>query len=984
MNFLKLFSVLFLLVLISASAFASVDLNSSLVVWWKLDEASGTTVNNEVGNNGTSSNATVNQTGLINKAYSFNGSNTTITSATGSISGNPSFSYSFWFKTSDVTRDHGIIQPTGTGGTGSNTEQTAYYIRLSNGKVFINLYQGQSIETTDGSLFTNNTWHHVVVTKASGSTNGTTTIYVDGSSKALTYTVSGVTPNYPSGNLVVGINAGGIGSYYSGLVDGFGMWSKVLNSDEVTTLYNNGNGLDYPFYTGLAEPTRIVWNIKDADQDTHLTGVTADCNVDDLDFASQNSPVTSEYVEKDTSFSCSFSRTGYDSNTSFVGIVDANKDITIYLSDTTAPTVGTTTANGFNTDDGYIWGTGTISATASDTGSGLNTSTCEYTINNGSSWTSADWNGTHCYKSYTIVTEPTNQFNIRIKDAADNQGTGTATIEYDVDLTAPITSATASQISGYTKARIQVSCSDDGIGCDQIIWRVNAQDWNSVTASTLDINFGGSGTHTLYYYGKDKANNTETTKELTFVISPDVTAPTLVFVTTPVTAGFVSDFNVGLTLTCYDNRLDDINFVFTNTINGVSTVLSNTQDTNGATKHINTLLTVGSNQITGRCIDYSGNTAQETSATVYAMQFNLINEETGATITNLNDLNVGSVQAFTYDGNNVYNYNLSPPGVKLFLDFDNTVRFDISYTDLLETKISRELNFSLLPDQNIGICVAPFQSLYEQFFLSSTNKQVIIYNDFAKCYNLASSTKFAYENALMVRAFTINKPYYLYTWIGGVKSLLATIDGSKENVINLDVLEFNQGSYSIEIATDTVVFKCLENTTTGKCDQNTMQIYYKSLRGTNTLVNFKIYKENTLLFETSESVEPNEFQINFYYGDLDLNIEDVLKLVVTRTASDSDEPVITNYYFNLKGQVFSGIMPGPLAVIFSFLLLFVGLTLVAYRYAFGWFGLILCVIAISLLSFAPGFWYVQFMQAIIVIVAVFIAIIYQKETKGVN
>jgi hypothetical protein len=163
-----------------------------------------------------------------------------------------------------------------------------------------------------------------------------------------------------------------------------------------------------------------------------------------------------------------------------------------------------------------------------------------------------------------------------------------------------------------------------------------------------------------------------------------------------------------------------------------------------------------------------------------------------------------------------------------------------------------------------------------------------------------------------------------------------------------------------------------------------MAIYYRSLRGTNTLVNFKIYKDTTLLFETSESVEPNEFKINFNYNDLDLNAEDILKLVVTKTTSDTDEPVITNYYFNLRGQVFSGIMAGPLAVIFSFLLLFVGLTLVAYRYAFGWFGLILCVISISILSFAPGFWYVQFMQAIIVIVAVFIAIIFQTETKGVN
>lgn len=553
-----------------------------------------------------------------------------------------------------------------------------------------------------------------------------------------------------------------------------------------------------------------------------------------------------------------------------------------------------------------------------------------------------------------------------------------------LDWDPPTTFATAAQISGFSKANVNITCNDNNSGCDRVYYKFNSGAWVDTNDLPIDLNYSNIGANTLYWYGVDLAGNIEDTNNISFTITADTTPPTIDFETNIVTPGFIADYNIGLTLTCWDNRLDDINYLITKTNAGGTITVSNTQDVNGTVKTIYDDLNIGLNVYYARCIDFNGNqSAIVESNTIYAVAFNLINEETGENVTDLNTIDVATLQAFTYDGNNVYDYNIYSPPVKIFVDYDNVVRFDITYDDVSETKLSREIDFGLLPDTNIGLCIAPFQSFYEQFLISSTSKDVVVYNDFADCYNLASTTKFAYENALMVRAFTINKPYYLYTWVDEVKTLLATIDGSKASVINLDVLEFNKETYEFEIATDTVVFKCLENTSTGICDQNTMSIYYKSLRADNATTTYKVYNGNNLLWEYTEEDEPNEFNTNWYYGDNDLNATTVLKLVLTKT-SEAGVSSSADYWFNLEGQTFSGTMPASLAIIFSFLLLFVGLTLVAYRYAFGWFGIFLCIVAIGILSFAPGFWYVQFMQAIMVIVAVFITIVYANNAGRVN
>lgn len=52
----------------------------------------------------------------------------------------------------------------------------------------------------------------------------------------------------------LGAFSGGGGSYYDGLMDSVSVWNRCLTSDERTTLYNSGAGLDYENWVATGHP----------------------------------------------------------------------------------------------------------------------------------------------------------------------------------------------------------------------------------------------------------------------------------------------------------------------------------------------------------------------------------------------------------------------------------------------------------------------------------------------------------------------------------------------------------------------------------------------------------------------------------------------------------------------------------------------------------------------------------------------------------
>ena len=282
-------------------------------------------------------------------------------------------------------------------------------------------------------------------------------------------------------------------------------YAVTVDSNKTVTVYLNEN----------PPPVRITWNVFRNGSSSHLTGFSADCNVNAMDLTTQNSPYSSAYVNSGTSFSCNFTRTGYDANNAYTGVVDANKTLTVYLIDSTAPSVGQTYQTGFNLySTTYITGTGNIYATASDAGSGL--ASCSYT-QNGSSWLSADVNATHCYKNgLTIVNAQTYQFNFKATDVAGNDSNGTkiATL-FTGDTLAPVTTVVLTDYNNSPYKFIHATCIDAGSGCKSITFEFDNNGTKFLTAgATKDLNFYGLGYHSLKVYSTDNLDTNEVTQTI--------------------------------------------------------------------------------------------------------------------------------------------------------------------------------------------------------------------------------------------------------------------------------------------------------------------------------------------------------------------------------------------------------------------------------------------------------------------------------------
>ncbi len=133
--------------------------------------------------------------------------------------------------------------------------------------------------------------------------------------------------------------------------------------------------------------------------------------------------------------------------------------------DTAAPTIGTVTITPTSgSSPKYISGTSTISATVSDSGSGV--ASCQYTINGGTTWTAGTFSAGSCSAS-GVNTAAATSINVRGTDNAGNTGTGTA-VAVTPDTTAPSYSfnspATDSRYKNNATTSVDVSITETGSG----------------------------------------------------------------------------------------------------------------------------------------------------------------------------------------------------------------------------------------------------------------------------------------------------------------------------------------------------------------------------------------------------------------------------------------------------------------------------------------------------------------------------------------
>lgn len=226
----------------------------NLIAYYKLDEnAANTTVSDSHTNNlsGNCSDNTSNRSsaGIINTSFQFeNDARVTLVDDDGFSQGASGYSVSFWIYAHQNQNGQGIIAKD-----------------LSTGRerlVLLNtgLIQYYSFEWSVSVPLVSGAWHHVVfaVPNATGGINAVKA-YLDGvdteTTKIGTYSGYRANTNTPLQFATHYNNA----NEFDGHLDEIGIWyGKVLSQAEVTSLYNSGNGLTYPFTAPAAGNSQMM------------------------------------------------------------------------------------------------------------------------------------------------------------------------------------------------------------------------------------------------------------------------------------------------------------------------------------------------------------------------------------------------------------------------------------------------------------------------------------------------------------------------------------------------------------------------------------------------------------------------------------------------------------------------------------------------------------------------------------------------------
>lgn len=223
-------------------------LTDNLVSYWKLDESSGNAADSVGSNTLTNVNTATFSAGKINNGISLSSSSSQYFTASDNASLNitgASFTISMWLKLTSQPATN-----TGFGFVGKRPTNAGYGLlyRDLSGTKQINLVKFGVIDQPINYTLSNDTWYHIVAVQT---VNTKWELFVNGTS-AGSFS-NGSSYNSASGSPMVlgatGDNMGGVIYFFNGLIDEVGIWSRALSAGEITTLYNGGAGLQYPFTT---------------------------------------------------------------------------------------------------------------------------------------------------------------------------------------------------------------------------------------------------------------------------------------------------------------------------------------------------------------------------------------------------------------------------------------------------------------------------------------------------------------------------------------------------------------------------------------------------------------------------------------------------------------------------------------------------------------------------------------------------------------
>lgn len=464
----------------------------------------------------------------------------------------------------------------------------------------------------------------------------------------------------------------------------------------------------------------------------------------------------------------------------------------------------------------------------------------------------------------------------------------------------------------------------------------------------------------------------------------DINAPTADLNNTAAGGGFTqSGGSVTVNLVCRDEVSPRIDFDITRLPDNTN-YLHQRSDAN-TTQSVSIPVNSPSTNFLGTCTDLAGNSSTDlNTVNVQISCFNLVDEISGVQLAGADFNQFTALKATSYLTGATYDFRTPRDANVCFTGRDgDTIRFDINYSD--GTQIFREFNQTILThyDTNVNVCVADTQSFFEQAFDSSQHTPIVLKEAINGCFNTADYTKYANGDALTSHAFTVLAPYYMETFdANGNKIVLAQINGGTPSEIQVDVLKFKLGEVPIGLVNDFLGVSLY--IPDGQTDSNTLKIYYVNYQEDNIQTDLTVTDNSSTLFSYTNTASPNVW-VNYFDFTTTPVDGNVLTFTLVKTKADMSKTTEVKT-FTLRGQEVGGafVFPAPLAMLLVFVIFFFGITMVAARFALGWFGIFLSIICLGILAFASQAWYILWYEAVILIIAAYFGIIYKEETAKVT
>jgi len=960
-----------LMLLVTVMSASASDLNNSLVVSWRLDEGSGLNALDELLNN----NGSLTSSSLwnsFNKLGDFgikNEANTNrVVADDGSFVNSVPVTYRVWVWLPSGYSDVSSILHDGTT---TSTEHKGVRWFISDNKMYVRVGNGACSSSgrrdydSDYDLPTDEWFHAVLVVNSATDID----LYINkiqrnldyGSGDASSIVFNDVTSfggSYGCGTSQTSSND------FSLFLDDLAVWDVALSSSLIEEDYNNGSGIQLPV------PSQINFSVSLVDKNTSVSIDNFSISVDGESYSTTSGSITTHLLSNDTSL--------YD--ISFYSINGSGGDASHFnfvAEDVNVSTSFEGEAEQFilNVSDVFsgVGLNGTIYADAQV----CVDPPCSF-INSGT-FTDGVYKGVlgePNVKERDLLLVVTDYYNKSFSD-------------YDL-LTPLITNMTPfyylydESFTGFfnyssdlyvRQLNYSIRAVCPSFINSSFLVNINNESESYLPSCNNETSFLIQGTYTHDSEGlfnisfslrNDEDNETFNVSNTTFIsdlYDPVINASMII------PDGF-NNVTSQLSLQCVDNVTPLIlyNMTYNSDVMFFGNKTANTTQSN-TSNVIN-----GVNVLLVSCDDFFGSSSETISENVYFKTINLIDEVDNV----LFDVsNLSSARLYYDDNSSFYDFKDED---KNSVNFTSTnisqLRLELGYPE--NVFITRWIDVALFNNIDpIRLCANKDNVVhFEQFITSSVPKTVFLKNIYANCYVAGDKTRFAFKDALILRAYTITGSYSLFTVTGLEQVLLASVDGAIQSDIFLDQLQFRRETFTVSILPDLISFSKKDT------PDGSLRIYYlnTNLDNYGLTINIKNGETGDLIFSESSFVNYNEANILFNYATISgINESTLLVLEVIKEDVNGQETTLRRY-FNTTGS--TGQFRSELAGFIALFVLIFGFTFTSSNQTFGWFGMIIAILTFGFLSFALSAWYIVFLQALSASLIIYCVVTISKDSAG--